>query len=376
MEERKLATIEVIKDLQPIEGADLIEVATIRGWQVVVKKGEFNIGDLCIYCEIDSVLPQRPEFYFLQASHFRIKTIRLRGQISQGICFPITILAGNKKLLDDVNPIPENEIIYPTVEFVPSDDGHILTMFYDKTCNNYREFTIGDDVTDIIGITKYEPPIPAQLAGKVKGNFPSFIPKTDEERIQNMEWVLTEYKDELFYVTEKLDGTSFTAYYNNGVFGVCSRNLDLFETEDNTHWKVARELKLEERMKIYGENIALQGELIGEGINENRLKIKGHSIRFFSIFDIDKYRYYNYNMFNERIFQFGLETVPIVSHITGFKLFSTINEMIEYSKGKSVLNTNQEREGIVIRPCENIEHPKYGRISFKVLNNKYLLKNE
>ena len=248
MEERKLATIEVVKDLQPIEGADAIEVATIRGWKVVVKKNEFKVGDLCVYCEIDSVMPQRPEFYFLQTSHFRIKTIKLRGQISQGICFTLDVLP--------------NEVISST---------------------SYENL-VGTDVTEVLGVTKYEPAIPAQLAGKVKGNFPSFLKKTDEERIQNMEWVLTEYKDELFYVTEKVDGTSFTAYYNNGVFGVCSRNLDLFETEDNTHWKVARALKLEERMKSYGKNIALQGELLGEGIQKNHYQLKGQNILFFNVF--------------------------------------------------------------------------------------------
>lgn len=340
MEERKLATIEVIKDIQPIEGADAIEVATIRGWKVVVKKDEFKVGDLCVYCEIDSVMPQRPEFYFLQTSRFRIKTIKLRGQVSQGICFPISILP--------------NEVISSTA----------------------YENLVGTDVTEALGVTKYEPAIPAQLAGKVKGNFPSFLKKTDEERIQNMEWILNEYPSEPFYVTEKLDGTSFTAYYNNGEFGICSRNLDLFETEDNTLWKVARALNLEEKMREYGYNISLQGELVGEGIQKNKYKLKGQHVFFFNIFDIDKYRYYKYDRFVERIIQFGLKTVPIISPVTGFKLLPTVDEMLVYAEGKSMLNPNQEREGIVIRPFEEIEHPKYGRISFKVISNKFLLKNE
>jgi RNA ligase (TIGR02306 family) len=343
---RKLATINVIKDLQPIEGADKIEVATVKGWKVVVQKGEFVIGGLCVYCEIDSVLPPKPEFAFLQKVRYRIKTIRLRGQISQGICFSMDV-------------IPRDFIRGMRIE-------EMLDL----------------DVTEVLEIRKYEAPIPAQLAGKVKGNFPSFLKKTDEERIQNIEWILTEYPDKLFYATEKVDGTSFTAYYNNGVFGICSRNLDLIETEDNTLWRVARELKLEEKMAEHskhsgGLNFALQGELVGEGIQKNKYALKGQTVLFFNVFDIDKYSYYNRAVFLELIsWTFALETVPVVSPVDGFKLFPTVGEMLEYAEGKSLVNPNHEREGIVVRPYEEIDHVKYGRISFKVISNKFLLKYE
>ena len=368
MSDRKLATIEIIKDIQPIVGADAIEVATVRGWQVVVGKNDFNVGDLCVYCEVDSFLPIKPEFEFLRkgcykkladgSEGFRLKTVRLRGQISQGICFPISILP--------------NEVI------------SLLSL----------EDMIGMDATDALGIVKYDPPVPANLAGTAKGNFPSFIRKTDEERLQNMEWILTEYADTLFYVTEKIDGTSFTAYLKDGVFGVCSRNLDLCEPEpfvpgmimcpdgierpkqENTHWKVAKALKLEEQMREFGENIALQGELIGEGIQKNRYGLKGQTVLFFNIFDIDKYKYYRYDRFTDRIFKFGLKTVPIVSHVTGFKLLPTMNEMLKYAEDFSVLNPKIQREGVVIRPYDEIETPKHGRLSFKIISNKFLLKNE
>lgn len=339
VEPRKLATIEVIKDLQPIEDADAIEVATIRGWKVVVKKGEFKIGDLCVYCEIDSVLPPRPEFAFLEKVKYRIKTIKLRGQVSQGICFSLDILP---------------DAIRTSV----LEEGHLVGM----------------NVTETLGVTKYEPPIPAQLAGKVKGVFPSFIRRTDEERIQNMDWVLSEYQGIPFFVTEKLDGTSFTVYYNNGELGVCSRNLDLLETEDNTYWKLTRELELEEKLRQYGYNIALQGEIIGEGIQKNKYALKGQHVYFFNIFDIDKYRYYDYKMFTDRIFEFGLKTVPIVSPVNGYYLPKTVDEILEYSNAPSQLNVNIPREGIVVRPYDEIEHVKYGRISFKVISNDFLLK--
>jgi len=150
---RKLASIQRIKNLEPIAGADAIEKATVLGWQLVVKKGEFAIGDLCVYCEIDSRLPDRPEFEFLKARGMRIRTVRLRGQISQGICFPLSIL-----------PV-------------------------------YTDVQEDTDVTELLDITKYEPPIPAQLAGVAKGLFPSFIPKTDETRVHCRNcWINTSTK--------------------------------------------------------------------------------------------------------------------------------------------------------------------------------------
>ena len=346
--ERKLATIEEIKWIKPIEGADKIELAGIRGWQVVVNKEEnFKIGDKVIYCEVDSFLPIKPEFEFLRkncykkmpdgSEGFRLKTVRLRGEISQGICFPLDILGGKR------------------------DFGVLVP---------------GKDITEALGVTKYEPDIPAQLSGQVKGNFPAFLKKTDEERIQNLGWVLNEYPMEPFYVTEKLDGTSFTAYYNDGQFGICSRNLDLLETEGNTHWRVARELQLEEKLKEYGNNVAFQGELVGEGIQKNRYKLKGQTVYFFNIFNINTFEYFDYKMFSNRLFEMGLKSVPVVSPVLGYFLPSTMEELLEYSQGKSQLNPQQEREGIVLRPFENIVHPKYGRISFKVISNKYLLKYE
>jgi len=238
--ERKLASIQVIADIRPIEGADAIEVARINNWDVVVAKNVgHKVGDYVVYCEIDSFLPVREEFEFLRKSSFkrmgdqegfRLKTIRLRGQVSQGLILPISI-------------------------------------FGDFGWTAYE----GLDVTERLGIVKYEPPIPAELAGKVRGNFPGFLRKTDEERVQNLTKDYAKWVEEGldFYVTEKLDGSSATFYLNGDVFGVCSRNLDLEETEGNTFWKVARELKLEEKLRENGQNLAIQGELIGEGIQGN-----------------------------------------------------------------------------------------------------------
>lgn len=179
---RKLASIQKITNLSPIEGADNIEVASVLGWKVVVKKGEFYVGELVVYCEIDSILPDWPEFKFLKPRGMRIKTIRLKGQISQGICFKLDIVSVFKAISYGVISINQKiEVIH-------------------------RE---GYDVTQMLGIIKYEPPcIHSNGPNKPKGNFPSFIPKTDEVRIQTIPEFLEIYKDEPCVVTEKLDGTS------------------------------------------------------------------------------------------------------------------------------------------------------------------------
>jgi RNA ligase (TIGR02306 family) len=226
------------------------------------------------------------------------------------------------------------------------------------------ELVSGTDVTEKLGIVKYEPPIPAELAGKVKGMFPSFIRKTDEERIQNLASEYEEMKKHTYYVTEKLDGSSATFYINNGEFGVCSRNLELLETEGNTFWKVARELDLENKLKEYGINLSVQGELIGEGIQGNPYKIKGQSVRFFNLFDIDLQVYHSLSVFKETMKVLELETVPVLD--THFHLPPTIDKLLLMADGKSELNPNFDREGIVIRSLDR-------KISFKVISNKFLL---
>jgi RNA ligase (TIGR02306 family) len=204
------------------------------------------------------------------------------------------------------------------------------------------------------------------LAGKVKGLFPSFLRKTDEERIQNLSTEFEEWKgsDKTFYVTEKLDGSSATYYINNDEFGVCSRNLELLETEGNTFWKVARELDLENKMREFGGNFSLQGELIGEGIQGNPYRFKGQTVRIFNVFDIDEGEYLPLNQFKFFVEHLGLVTVPILDE--DFKLPNTIDEILAYAEGKSELFPNPEREGVVIRSTDRT-------ISFKAISNKFLL---
>jgi RNA ligase (TIGR02306 family) len=336
---RKLASIRKISKLSPIEGADKIELATVDGWNVVVAKDVgHQVGDIVVYCEVDSFLPIKPEFEFLRKSSyrklndgtegFRLKTIKLRGQVSQGLILPIKEL---KELHGSM-------------------------------------YSIGEDVSELLGITKWDPPLPAQLAGQAKGYFPSFMEKTDEERIQNLADEYEEMKLEAFYVTEKLDGSSATFYIKDGEFGVCSRNLELKEDDTNSFWRVARQLKLEEKLKERGiDNICIQGELIGEGVQKNPYKIKGQDVRFFSGFNIATQTKITFSSLETLILDMGLQTVPVLHRY--LQLPDTIEELIEGADGKSVLNKDANREGLVYRTMDR----KY---SFKVISNKFLLKDK
>ncbi|SMD42170.1 RNA ligase, DRB0094 family [Aquiflexum balticum DSM 16537] len=334
---RKLASIQRIKSLEPIEGADAIEKATVLGWQLVVKKGEYQMGDLAVYCEIDSILPDRPEFEFLKPRGMRIRTIRLRGQVSQGICFPLSILPDHIEVQEDL------------------------------------------DVTEILGITKYEPPIPAYLSGKVKGKFPSFIPKTDETRVQILQKVLDKYQGVSCYVSEKLDGSSATYFIKDGEFGVCSRNMELYEDDENSFWKVARELNVEEKLRSLNKNIAIQGELIGEGIQDNKLRLRGQTVRIFNAFDIDRFEYLPYQEFLDLMEKLDLPIVPIME--ADYKLENDIEAIVKKATVRSLICKDVWAEGIVIRPhlekmdlLLSIESFNTGRVSFKAINPEFLIK--
>ena len=376
--ERKLASIQKVLDVRPIIGADAIEVVQINAWTVVAKKDEFKKGDLCIYCEIDSFLPVKPEFEFLRKSSyrkmkdgtegFRLKTIRLRGQLSQGLVLPLSVLNGSDEMIVGISEQPWG----PQLQLGPYDDALVLEEWV--------------DLTEHMGITKWEPPIPAELAGKVKGNFPYFLRKTDEERVQNLVNEYPDYRKQKFYAAEKLDGSSATYYLKDGVFGVCSRNLELAEPDqsdvgtmimchdgverpikENTFWKMSRELDLPNKLKLLGFNVSIQGELIGEGIQGNPYKVKGHDIRFFNVFNIDTQEYLPFPEFVDLLNTMGLSEVPVLS--AEYELPETIEELLELASGKAVLNGAAEREGLVLRSHDR-------KISFKVISNTFLLKEK
>lgn len=334
MSERKLASIQIISDLQPIAGADAILSAKVLGWGLVVKKTEFQIGDRCVFFEIDSILPIASWNTHLvkDGKPLRVKTIRLRGTLSQGLALPMSLLP-------------------------PGD------------------YSIGQDVTELIGVKKWEPYIPAELAGKVKGNFPSFLHKTDEVRIQSNPEVLDEAisKQLCLIGTIKLDGTSFTAYLRNGDFGVCSRNLDLKETDDNVHWKVARKLKIEEALKTENRNLCVQGEVVGPGIQGNKLGLQEIELHLFNLFDIDSASYLSHEELRDFCKKHDLKFVKMVGHNDfGTGGTTTIERMLEVASNLNYDN-GSPAEGIVWRPSkETYSDTLKGRMSFKTISNKFL----
>ena len=339
---RKMATIRKIKSINSIPGADNIEVARVDGWDVVVKKGEFKAGDLCVYCEIDSLLPERPEFEFMRARKFRVKTVKLRGQISQGLIFPLSILPLGCYVFN------ENE-------------------------------DIGVDVSDALGIIKWEPKLPVHLGGHTMRTFPGWLPKTDEERVQNLgrtlENILAD-KQIFTYITEKLHGTSITCYLRDGVFGVCSRNNEKKDEKGCTYWETARKENIEWKLRLLSKelsipNIACQGELCGPGINKNTLKLKELEIFWFNFFDIDKYEYFNYNELND-VKRFGFKLVPVL--FTASPLHADVDLWVKFADHlHSTFPDANQAEGVVVR---DMSRKHINRLSFKVINNTFLLKEK
>lgn len=342
---RKLATIRKIDSIRPIPDADAIECAVVGGWTVVIKKGDFKAGDLAIYCEIDSWISTELAPFLSKGKEpreyngvrgERLRSVKLRGQLSQGL------LLDRFVALDKVGEIHE-----------------------------------GMDVSDLLNIVKYEPPVPACLAGKARGGFPSFIPRTDQERIQNLtiehaEWVSPGFPImPTWEVTEKLDGSSMTVYVNEQDQGVCSRNLNLYDTEGNTLWQVAHRDQIITAIQDSQRNLAIQGELIGEGIQGNPYKIKGQSFYVFDIYEIDKGSYMTPTQRRDFCEFHELLHVPVIAfgaHLYDTLGMATIDSLLEFAEGKSELNPQTDREGLVFKCNER-------QISFKTISNKYLLKH-
>src|SRR5579872_7311135 len=244
----KLASIQIITDIRPIEGADRIEAATVLGYQTVTKKGEFRPGDLCVWHEPDTVAAEKPEYEFLRKQGFRLKVSRFRGQVSHGLALPLNVLPASS-------------------------------------------YGVGNDVTELTGIRKYEKPLSPNLAGVAKGAFPSWMPKTDEPNLRSFPTALDEFVGRECVITQKVDGTSATFYLRGGEFGVCSRNLELLDDPGSMFWRVAREHRVREALATLDGDFALQGEVHGEGVQGNRLGVKGVGLTVFNLFNISTHAY-------------------------------------------------------------------------------------
>lgn len=347
---RKLAKIVRIDELNPIEGADAIECAVVGGWKVVAQKGLYQVGDLAVYFEIDSWIPtelapflskgkEPREFEGVKGE--RLKTIKLRGQLSQGLLLPLAEI--------------------------------------DKFFTTKPHWSEDEDLTEILNIKKWEKPMNAQLAGVCRGNFPSLIPKTDQERAQNLkkEIVAANEAGQQFEITEKLEGSSMTVYRmvvdGEMSFGVCSRNMDLKETEGNSFWSVARKDDIEAKMIAADEfwSFAIQGELIGPGIQGNIYGLKEPEFRVFDVYDVQAGAYLPPEARRKLIERMGLKHVPVLAYSAS--LYDTLGitdipQLLEFADGKSVMGdiTGPLREGLVFKEVN-------GGMTFKVISNQYLL---
>lgn len=355
-----LASVQKIIKIEPIEGADAIELAFVLGWQVVVKKNEFKVGELVVYIQIDTVVPETEQFEFLRERNFRVRTIKLRKQLSQGLIIPF--------------PLSKKD----------------------------RAYQEGYNVTEIIGVKKYEKPdnnpiiekprmpkvwykkwlylfkynilykVFPNLRPKTRSPFPTnLVSITDEERIQNIPATFTKYAGKTFIVREKLDGSSITIIHNKvfgkSVFRICSRRFELhdkkndwFKTFESTNFR----LEISKLIEYYQTNdIIIQGECIGK-FNGNHHNLKKDEIRVFNIF-VDG------NPLNPIAFENVTSTLRIpVCPIRGtYVLPTTMEAVLFLSEGEDCLNPKAPREGLVWRCVDD-------NFSFKAINNAYLLKEK
>ena len=363
---RKLASIQEIAWKKPIEGKDRIELCGVLGWTLVTKKDEFQVGDKCVYIEIDSVLPEKEEFEFLRSKKFRIKTMKLGNVYSQGICFPLSIL--------------------------PQD----------------KDWKIGDDVTDIIGVKQYEPTMDTetfvitptkkklnwfekklmrfgwyryhvkQINSRCSDAFPTeYVNKTDETRVQNCPWVLQD-KETKWVVTEKIDGSSgtFLLVRNKGRFGkitydfkVCSRNRTIEKDDGSAYWSVAKKYNIAKKLQLYlsiypdCEWIAIQGEVVGPKIQKNKYKLTEPDLYVFNLITSQLGRWGSCDA-EMMVNHMGMKFVPILD--SEYELPDSIDEVLEYATGNSKL-ADTLREGFVFRSTN-------GQKSFKAVSPKFLVK--
>lgn len=343
--ERKLASVQRVLAIDPIANADAIELARINGWQCVTKKGEFAPGDLGVFLEIDSIPPDTDVFRFLwlpksgeqaepieRPAKFRIRTMKLRGALSQGLLLPLSSFA----------------------------------------LENAQE---GDDVTELLGVGKYEPPVKDWMGEDVvRAPFPGFIPKTDEMRVQSVPEVLNELRGLPYVATLKYDGTSSTFCIDprDDSFHACGRNISLKEG-NNAYWRAAHKYDLETILR-QSPSLAIQGELCGPGIQKNHLNLKELTLFVFNVYDFQNARYLPHDEARQWITDNGLTPVETIE--SGDSFAHTQDSLLALAEGKYP-GTSNEREGIVIRPrTEQFSPTLGGRLSFKAISNRFLLKEE
>lgn len=386
MAERALAHVELINNISPIPDADKIEVASVLGWKVVVSKSDgFKVGDKVVYIEIDSKVPERPEFEFLRDRKFRVRTIRLRGQYSQGLIVPMSILKRDYPVGTDVTK--ELGITY----YVPEDNDRKANtpnpkLKYQSMAARHKELFKKKPFRWLMR-HEWGRRLLFLFLGKKRDNphaFPTkfkFVHKTDEVRVENIPEVLG-YKNPLI-VTEKLDGTSST-YIVERIkrfgrttyeFWVTSRNVRLMDENQSCYhdysiyWQNAKKYNIEQHLIDYLkanptlDYVCLQGESVGN-VQGNPLKLKEDDLYVFNFIRSDNGRVSSLDG-KAIVESWGMKWVPILD--TNYKMPNDMEEFKQYATAKSVVNPSVLREGIVLRDPET-------DLSFKNVSREFLLK--
>jgi hypothetical protein len=370
---RKLATIRKISELLPIPNADRIELALIDGWACIVKKGEFTVGCLCVYFEVDSVLPDRPEFEFMRERKFRVKTIKLRKQISQGLALSL-------------DTFPElKEKFSPTIGYFWGEGEDLTDLLkirlYDDIKEEEKQYSqknakpLNPIVSYLMSFAWFRK-IRYLLGFKRLKNFPHFLSKTDETRVQNLPNFASIYKDKEVYFSEKADGssTSYAIYKEKGLFSfksqfyVCSRNLSLHKENNSIWWEIARKFDIEKKLRYVGKAIAIQGEIIGPKVQDNKYELAELDFYVFNVIDLDDNYYYTIHEKQDFCNTYGFKHVPIIYTQVKIKEDMSVQDMLKHAEGYSTINPKTLREGIVIRSIKD------DRQSFKAINSSFLLK--
>ena len=333
----KLATIEKIHSVQPHFNADALEVAKVKEWPVVVKKGEYKDGDLVVFIRIDSIVPfTNPYFAFLEKQHYRIWNAKFRKAPSSGLVCPLSILPN---------------------------------VIFGGLC-----FEVGTDVTEALGVTKYEKGLDALIAGDAKGSFPTHLVSiTDEDNLLNYPECLDELRGENCYITIKADGSSMTTFYNNGEVGVCSRRLE--QKEGTGFWKLADKYDLPNKLRELKKNVAIQAEACGGKIQGNPLGLTEQTMFVFNIKEIDTGKWYGYQ---DILATCNLLNVPMVQLVCDPFIFddtwniARLQDLANLVTYTTAAGEVRKGEGIVLRPMV----PKYSvalgkSLSVKILNQAY-----
>lgn len=383
--ERALAYIVTIDSITPIDGADNIELAHVGGWNVIIRIGEFKQGDMAVFAEIDSLLPETEWSEFLRPKKFRVKTYALNKfhVVSQGLLLPMDILPKNKQFN------------------VGDDVTKVLGVTYYVKEDNYRKSKNGNPNVKYNNMAARHPKLAKKkwfrwlmkrdwgkrllymFLGRNKKDkerqFPSWIKRTDEERIENCHWMIESKQP--FVVSEKIDGTSTTMFLDTTTrkpdFGVCSRNVRQMDVDQenyhsgdcgvNVYWEVAFKYNMKDALEDIAkknnvERVVLQGETYGEAVQGNPLHIKGRDFAAFNlIFDGERLG----SLDAKRILdEYGIPFVPIIDE--AYIMPDDFEELKLQADGKSVISPKYRREGFVYRSLD-------GKQSAKNVSRDYLI---